>query len=177
MLRWIFDFHLTNHIAKTWSSIIWKTKMLRSLINSIFSRLFSSEIEFYKTWNLRKLKLNYMFCFWNYDCLDPYIFYRQQCLFREDNGKLITESDKFTSVREIEGDYMIEVSYLNHALQNNPLLHFSYHHFCHVSCFFFRRPQLAPKLSSAEVNECNLNRNLIKCFHKALHVWLCCLSF
>lgn len=154
MLRWIVDFHLTN-IAKTWSSIIWKTKMLRSLINSIFSILsFLLRLNFIKP-ETSEVKIKYMFCFWNNDCLDPYIFYRQQCLFREDNGKLITESDKFTSVREIEGDYMIEVSYLNHALQNNPLLHFSYHHFCHVSCFFFRRPQLAPKLSSAEVNECN----------------------
>lgn len=41
---------------------------------------------------------------------DPYIFYHQQCLVREENGKLITESDKFTSVREMEGDEMVEVS-------------------------------------------------------------------
>uniref|UniRef100_A0A674NJV3 Fatty acid binding protein 10b, liver basic n=1 Tax=Takifugu rubripes TaxID=31033 RepID=A0A674NJV3_TAKRU len=37
-----------------------------------------------------------------------------KCLIRQENGKLITESDKFTSVREIEGDEMIEVSYFNH---------------------------------------------------------------
>lgn len=86
------------------------------------------------------------------------IFYCQQCLFREDNGKLITESDKFTSIREIEGEDMIEVSDLSHALQNNPLLHFFIPSFLTMSdFFFFRWSQLALKHSSAEVNECNNN--------------------
>ncbi|XP_034561103.1 fatty acid-binding protein, liver-like [Notolabrus celidotus] len=31
-----------------------------------------------------------------------------KCIVREENGKLITESEKFTSVREIHGDEMIE---------------------------------------------------------------------
>ncbi|XP_061902269.1 fatty acid-binding protein, liver-like isoform X1 [Entelurus aequoreus] len=31
-----------------------------------------------------------------------------ECTVREENGKLITESDKFTSVREIQGQEMIE---------------------------------------------------------------------
>ncbi|CAJ1082980.1 fatty acid-binding protein%2C liver-like [Xyrichtys novacula] len=31
-----------------------------------------------------------------------------KCAVREENGKLITVSDKFTSVREIQGDEMIE---------------------------------------------------------------------
>ncbi|XP_061786699.1 fatty acid-binding protein, liver-like isoform X2 [Nerophis lumbriciformis] len=31
-----------------------------------------------------------------------------KCTVREENGKLITESDKFTSVREIQGQEMIE---------------------------------------------------------------------
>lgn len=64
------------------------------------------------------------------------IFYCQQCLFREDNGKLITESNKFTSVREIEGEDMIEVRYLSHALQNNPLL--SFHHLLPCLIFLFQ---------------------------------------
>lgn len=33
-----------------------------------------------------------------------------QCIIREENGKLIGEADKFTSVREIRGDEMTEVS-------------------------------------------------------------------
>uniref|UniRef100_A0A3Q0QWS9 Fatty acid binding protein 10b, liver basic n=1 Tax=Amphilophus citrinellus TaxID=61819 RepID=A0A3Q0QWS9_AMPCI len=32
-----------------------------------------------------------------------------KCTVREENGKLIAENDKFTSVREIQGDEMIEV--------------------------------------------------------------------
>ncbi|XP_039876356.1 fatty acid-binding protein 10-A, liver basic-like [Simochromis diagramma] len=31
-----------------------------------------------------------------------------KCIVREENGKLIAENDKFTSVREIQGDEMIE---------------------------------------------------------------------
>lgn len=46
-----------------------------------------------------------------------------QCLIKEENGKLITESDKFTSVREIEGDVMVEVSYLNYNTKHL-FLHF-----------------------------------------------------
>uniref|UniRef100_A0A665T465 Fatty acid binding protein 10b, liver basic n=1 Tax=Echeneis naucrates TaxID=173247 RepID=A0A665T465_ECHNA len=33
-----------------------------------------------------------------------------KCTVREEDGKLITESDKFTSVREIQGDDMVEVT-------------------------------------------------------------------
>uniref|UniRef100_A0A3Q0QU33 Fatty acid binding protein 10b, liver basic n=1 Tax=Amphilophus citrinellus TaxID=61819 RepID=A0A3Q0QU33_AMPCI len=33
-----------------------------------------------------------------------------KCTVREENGKLIAENDKFTSVREIQGDEMIEVA-------------------------------------------------------------------
>uniref|UniRef100_A0A8C7YEP7 Fatty acid binding protein 10b, liver basic n=1 Tax=Oryzias sinensis TaxID=183150 RepID=A0A8C7YEP7_9TELE len=33
-----------------------------------------------------------------------------KCTIREENGKLIGEADKFTSVREIRGDEMTEVS-------------------------------------------------------------------
>uniref|UniRef100_A0A3B4Z5I4 Fatty acid-binding protein, liver-like n=1 Tax=Stegastes partitus TaxID=144197 RepID=A0A3B4Z5I4_9TELE len=33
-----------------------------------------------------------------------------KCTVREENGKLISETDKFTSVREIQGDDMVEVS-------------------------------------------------------------------
>uniref|UniRef100_A0A3Q3WQV5 Uncharacterized protein n=1 Tax=Mola mola TaxID=94237 RepID=A0A3Q3WQV5_MOLML len=32
-----------------------------------------------------------------------------KCTVREENGKLIAETDKFTSVREIQGDNMVEV--------------------------------------------------------------------
>uniref|UniRef100_A0A3Q0QR56 Fatty acid binding protein 10b, liver basic n=1 Tax=Amphilophus citrinellus TaxID=61819 RepID=A0A3Q0QR56_AMPCI len=35
-----------------------------------------------------------------------------KCTVREENGKLIAENDKFTSVREIQGDEMIEVGTL-----------------------------------------------------------------
>lgn len=42
----------------------------------------------------------------------------EQCTVREENGKLIAETDKFTSVREIQGDNMVEVS--------DPGLHFLY---------------------------------------------------
>ncbi|XP_068188710.1 fatty acid-binding protein, liver-like [Antennarius striatus] len=31
-----------------------------------------------------------------------------KCTVREENGKLISENDKFTSIREIQGDEMIE---------------------------------------------------------------------
>ncbi|KAM9340381.1 fatty acid-binding protein, liver-like [Symphorus nematophorus] len=31
-----------------------------------------------------------------------------KCTVREENGKLITENEKFTSVREIQGDEMVE---------------------------------------------------------------------
>uniref|UniRef100_UPI0037E8733B fatty acid-binding protein, liver-like n=1 Tax=Semicossyphus pulcher TaxID=241346 RepID=UPI0037E8733B len=31
-----------------------------------------------------------------------------KCIVREENGKLITETEKFTSVREIQGDEMVE---------------------------------------------------------------------
>ncbi|XP_019726382.1 fatty acid-binding protein, liver-like [Hippocampus comes] len=31
-----------------------------------------------------------------------------KCVVREENGKLITEADKFTSVREIQGEDMVE---------------------------------------------------------------------
>ncbi|KAM9823579.1 fatty acid-binding protein, liver-like [Neosynchiropus ocellatus] len=31
-----------------------------------------------------------------------------KCIVREENGKLITEADKFTSVREIQGEDMVE---------------------------------------------------------------------
>uniref|UniRef100_A0A3Q4BEV9 Uncharacterized protein n=1 Tax=Mola mola TaxID=94237 RepID=A0A3Q4BEV9_MOLML len=41
-----------------------------------------------------------------------------KCTVREENGKLIAETDKFTSVREIQGDNMVEVS--------DPGLHFLY---------------------------------------------------
>lgn len=34
----------------------------------------------------------------------------EQCTVREENGKLITESDKFTSIKEIQGDDMVDVS-------------------------------------------------------------------
>lgn len=37
-----------------------------------------------------------------------------QCTVREENGKLIAETEKFTSVREIQGDDMVEVSGLNY---------------------------------------------------------------
>lgn len=33
-----------------------------------------------------------------------------QCIVREENGKLITKSEKFTSVKEIQGDTLVEVS-------------------------------------------------------------------
>uniref|UniRef100_A0A3Q3WXU4 Uncharacterized protein n=1 Tax=Mola mola TaxID=94237 RepID=A0A3Q3WXU4_MOLML len=33
-----------------------------------------------------------------------------KCTVREENGKLIAETDKFTSVREIQGDNMVEVN-------------------------------------------------------------------
>lgn len=33
-----------------------------------------------------------------------------QCTVREENGKLVSESPKFTSVREIQGDDMVDVS-------------------------------------------------------------------
>nr|XP_057903684.1 fatty acid-binding protein, liver-like [Doryrhamphus excisus] len=33
---------------------------------------------------------------------------KMKCTVREDNGKLITESDKFTSVREIQGEDLVE---------------------------------------------------------------------
>uniref|UniRef100_A0A4W6DSP5 Fatty acid binding protein 10b, liver basic n=1 Tax=Lates calcarifer TaxID=8187 RepID=A0A4W6DSP5_LATCA len=35
---------------------------------------------------------------------------KMKCTFREEDGKLIAETDKFTSVREIQGDNMVEVS-------------------------------------------------------------------
>lgn len=39
-----------------------------------------------------------------------YFFDFGQCIVREENGKLITESEKFTSVKEIQGDTLVEVS-------------------------------------------------------------------
>lgn len=38
------------------------------------------------------------------------IFFFYQCTVREEDGKLIAENQKFTSVREIQGDDMVEVS-------------------------------------------------------------------
>uniref|UniRef100_A0A8C2X0C4 Fatty acid binding protein 10b, liver basic n=1 Tax=Cyclopterus lumpus TaxID=8103 RepID=A0A8C2X0C4_CYCLU len=37
-----------------------------------------------------------------------------KCIVREENGKLVAETEKFTSVREIQGDDMVEVSGLNY---------------------------------------------------------------
>lgn len=37
-----------------------------------------------------------------------------QCTVREENGKLITEAEKFTAVRELQGDDMVEVSGLHY---------------------------------------------------------------
>lgn len=37
----------------------------------------------------------------------------EQCTVREEDGKLISETGKFTSVREIQGEEMIEVSCCN----------------------------------------------------------------
>lgn len=34
----------------------------------------------------------------------------EQCTVREENGKLVAQTEKFTSVREIQGDEMVEVS-------------------------------------------------------------------
>lgn len=39
-----------------------------------------------------------------------YCFDFGQCTVREENGKLITESEKFISVKEIQGDTLVEVS-------------------------------------------------------------------
>ena len=36
-----------------------------------------------------------------------------QCTVREENGKLVAETEKFTSVKEIQGDEMVEVSGFN----------------------------------------------------------------
>lgn len=35
-----------------------------------------------------------------------------QCVVREENGKMIAESAKFSSVREIQGGDMVEVGYI-----------------------------------------------------------------
>lgn len=40
-------------------------------------------------------------------------FGSEQCTVREEDGKLISETGKFTSVREIQGEEMIEVSCCN----------------------------------------------------------------
>lgn len=41
------------------------------------------------------------------------VFGLDQCIVREENGKQIAETDKFTAVREIQGDEMVEVSGFN----------------------------------------------------------------
>uniref|UniRef100_A0A3Q3K7Z5 Fatty acid binding protein 10b, liver basic n=1 Tax=Monopterus albus TaxID=43700 RepID=A0A3Q3K7Z5_MONAL len=38
---------------------------------------------------------------------------KYKCTVREENGKLIAQTDKFASVREIQGDEMVEVSGFN----------------------------------------------------------------
>uniref|UniRef100_A0A4W6DSP9 Fatty acid binding protein 10b, liver basic n=1 Tax=Lates calcarifer TaxID=8187 RepID=A0A4W6DSP9_LATCA len=42
-----------------------------------------------------------------------------KCTFREEDGKLIAETDKFTSVREIQGDNMLEVSGRGHSFKTS----------------------------------------------------------
>lgn len=42
----------------------------------------------------------------------------EQCTVREEDGKLISETGKFTSVREIQGEEMIEVSCCKTALKD-----------------------------------------------------------
>lgn len=49
-----------------------------------------------------------------------------QCTVREEDGKLVSETDRFTSVREIQGDEMIEVSHIHQEDR------FSVNHLCFV---------------------------------------------
>lgn len=77
----------------------------------------------------------------------------EQCTVREENGKLIAESDKFTSVKEIQGDEMVDVSGFDYFYLKARESSVSHVFLPPLLSHFSRQSLLVLQLSSAEANE------------------------